>query len=164
MFDRYVEQYGPKIYALCLKLCNGTCADAQDLYQDTWFKAYKARRQFEPDKQFAPWVTRICVNTYKDKLRRQRIVEFVNGPTAEEHSKMLEALPATQKDLLQLEVRDAVATLPQHLKICITLYYFFGYNIDETAVALGIPPGTVKSRLSKARERLRKEMADDEPV
>ncbi|MFV0414450.1 MAG: RNA polymerase sigma factor, partial [Oscillospiraceae bacterium] len=148
-----------KLYGLCLKLCNGRSADAQDLYQETWLKAYRWHGRYNPAQSFLNWLTRICVNTYRDMLRRQKLLRFISPKEPEEQQALLDGIPDGARPEESIEVRDAVARLPEGLRLCVTLYYFYGQSTEETAGALSLPPGTVKSRLNKARALLKKELS-----
>ena len=64
MIDQYIRQYGKRLYGLCLTLCADPF-EAEDLYQETWLKALKNLSRYDPSREFEPWLTRICVNTYR---------------------------------------------------------------------------------------------------
>lgn len=162
MVDELIKQYGSKVYALCLKLYNGDENNAKDLYQDTWLKVYCYIEKYDTNKNFLPWVGSICANTYKDKYRHKKILSFVSMKSQEEQDFFLNSIPQTQEEEKYQDVRDAIKELPEKLKICIVLYYFNGLSVEETSKCLNIPVGTVKSRLSKARKILKKELTENE--
>ena len=64
MIDQYIQQYGRRLYGLCRSLC-ASPYDADDLYQETWLRVVKHISQYDPSREFEPWLTRICVNTYR---------------------------------------------------------------------------------------------------
>lgn len=64
MIDQYIQQYGRRLYGLCRSLCSSPY-DADDLYQETWLRVVKHISQYDPSREFEPWLTRICVNTYR---------------------------------------------------------------------------------------------------
>ncbi|MDL2234957.1 RNA polymerase sigma factor [Christensenellaceae bacterium OttesenSCG-928-L17] len=161
MFNQYLEQYGNRIYALCLKLQGGRKEEADDLYQETWLNAYRGFSSYRRDEAFLAWVTKICVNAYRDMLRKQKRHAAHRYTGGQEPQAVLESIPAKSEDEAHLAVRDAVEKLPETLKICITLYYFFGSSVEETAATLRIPQGTVKSRLSRARTLLKEELEQE---
>ena len=76
--DRYIQAHGRRLFGLCLTLCAHR-QDAEDLYQDTWLKALAAFDQYDPSRPFEPWLTRICVNTYRNTLRRLARSPIFNG-------------------------------------------------------------------------------------
>ena len=71
MINDYISLYGKRLYGLCVKLCGNT-VDADDLYQETWLKAYQKILQYDTVRSFEGWITGICVNTYRDLLRKQK--------------------------------------------------------------------------------------------
>lgn len=158
--DRYIQAHGQRLFGLCLTLCAHR-QDAEDLYQDTWLKALANLDQYDPARPFEPWLTRICVNTYRNTLRRlARSPIFTGFRTGEEKEALLNAVPArSQPDYAPLY--QAIHGLPEKLRVAVILYYFEDMDIASTAQVLGIPPGTVKSRLNKARTKLKEVLGDE---
>lgn len=102
MFDNYIEKHGKRIYGLCLHLCASE-QEAQDLYQETWLRALSSFDRFDKTRDFEPWITKICVNTYRNFLRRKR--HEVTVPVKEEaaaekddHSELYAALTDCRKN------------------------------------------------------------------
>ncbi len=153
MIDQYIRQYGKRLYGLCLSLCANTF-EADDLYQDTWLQVLKHISQYDPSRAFEPWLTKICVNTYRNALRRLSRSPLLNFQTNEEKDALLCTIPAPE-DPDYSELYEAIGKLPEKLRLAVILFYFQDMDIAATAEALGIPEGTVKSRLSKARKRLK---------
>lgn len=159
MIDQYIRQYGKRLYGLCLSLCANSF-DADDLYQETWLRVVKSISQYDPTKEFGPWLTKICVNTYRNVLRRLTRSPFLDFRTNEEKDAQINAVPDAEKaDYSPLY--EAIDRLPEKYRIAVILFYFQNMDVASTAHVMGIPEGTVKSRLSKARKRL-KEMLDGE--
>lgn len=154
MIDQYIRQYGRRLYGLCLHLCADR-ADAEDLYQETWLKVMKNLDKFDQVREFEPWLTRICVNEYRNVLRRlRRSPVYDRFSTSEEKDLLLASIKAEeQKDYMDLYA--AIRKLPEKLRVTIILYYFEDMDIRSTARTLGIPEGTVKSRLNQAKKRLK---------
>ena len=154
MFDEYISSCGKRLYGLCQKLC-GSREDAEDLYQETWIKAYKFFDRYDRTKAFEGWLTAICVNTYRDMLRRQKWKSlFVRFGTNAEKDLALSGIPAPDEPEFS-DVRDAVNALPEKYRIVTVLYYFNGLDVEKTSQVLKIPMGTVKYQLHKAREMLK---------
>ncbi len=163
MLDQYIEQYGQRLYGLCLALCRNRY-DAEDLYQETWLRALAALDRYDGRQPFSPWLTRICVNRYRDVLRRRRrSVETDAFSTAEEKERAMESAAAEMPEDLS-HVREAVDALPEKLRLAVICHYFYDMDLAITAKALGVPVGTVKSRLSRARERLKEVLNDENPL
>lgn len=158
MIDEYIRQYGKRIFGLCLSLC-GNRHDAEDLYQDTWLKALKEIRRYDESRPFEPWLTQICVNTYRNELRRLSRAPFVQFSSNETRDQLFATLAAPeQKD--HLDLYRAIDALPEKLRLTVILFYFREMDVNQTAQTLGIPPGTVKSRLNKARKLLKEVLTD----
>ena len=151
--DQYIRKYGKRLYGLCMTLCADK-HEADDLYQDTWVKVLKRFDTYDPSRDFEPWLTRLCVNTYRDRLRRLSRSPFLNFSTNETKEAFL--LTATAPELEDYsDLYAAIDQLPEKLRLTIILFYFEDMDIEKTAQTLGIPTGTVKSRLHKARIQLK---------
>lgn len=153
MIDQYIQQYGKRLYGLCLSLCRNPF-EADDLYQETWLKVLKNFEKYNSNMEFEPWLTKICVNTYRNTLRRIARTPLLNFSSNEEKDLLLDSVPAPEvKDYTELY--EAINKLSEKLRLAVVLFYFQDMDITGTAYALGIPEGTVKSRLNKARKRLK---------
>ena len=159
MIDQYIILYGKRLYGFCLFLCANSF-EADDLYQETWLKVVKSISQYDVSKAFEPWLTKICVNTYRNTLRRISRSPIVNFASNGEKERFLQSVPAPdQKDYTSLY--EAIEKLPEKLRLTVILFYFRDMDIAETAMVLGIPEGTVKSRLNKARKLLKEVLSDE---
>ena len=160
MLDDYIEKHGRRLYGLCRTLCQNP-DDADDLYQDTWLKVHQKFDRYNPEYEFEGWLTRICVNTYKDHWRKKKLsIIFDLFDSQEAKDAVLENAAAKEKEDYS-DLRAAVQRLPDKFRLTVLLDYFKELDVEQTARILNIPPGTVKSRLSKARILL-KEMITDE--
>ena len=122
MIDQYIRQYGKRLYGLCLSLCANTF-EADDLYQDTWLRVVKSISQFDPSREFEPWLTRICINTYRNTLRRIARSPLLNFRSNEEKDALLQSVPApANPDYGPLY--EAIDGLPEKLRLAVILYYF----------------------------------------
>ncbi len=158
MIDEYIRQYGKRLFGLCLSLC-GNRHDAEDLYQDTWLKVLKEIRRYDESRPFEPWLTQICVNIYRNELRRLSRAPFVQFSSNETRDQLFATLAAPeQKD--HLDLYRAIDALPEKIRLTVILFYFRDMDVNQTAQTLGIPPGTVKSRLNKARKLLKEVLTD----
>ncbi len=160
MIDQYIRTYGKRLYGLCRTLCANSF-DADDLYQDTWLKVVSSISRYDPKQPFEPWLTKICVNTYRNTLRRLTRSPIFNGfASTEEKTAVLER--AASPDVPDYShLHDAIDHLPEKLRLTVILFYFEGMDTNAVAQVLGIPPGTVKSRLSKARQLLKEVLTDE---
>lgn len=159
MIDQYIQKYGRRLYGLCRSLCADPF-DADDLYQETWLRVVKHISKYDPSREFEPWLTRICVNTYRSILRRLAKSPLLDFSSGEEKDRLLASIPAPEKtDYAPLY--EAVGKLPEKLRLAVVLFYFRGEDLASTAQILNIPVGTAKSRLNKARKRLKEVLADE---
>ena len=159
MIDQYIQRYGRRLYGLCRSLYPNPC-DADDLYQETWLRAVKHFSKYDPSREFEPWLTKICVNTYRSALRRLARAPLLHFSSGEEKDRVLNSVPAPEnRDYVPLY--EAVDKLPEKLRLAVILFYFQGEDLASAAGILGIPVGTVKSRLSKARKQLKEVLSDE---
>ena len=150
MIDQYIQQYGRRLYGLCRSLCSNPF-DADDLYQETWLRVVRHISKYDSTRDFEPWLTRICVNTYRSTLRRLAKSPLLDFSSEEEKARLLDSIPAREeKDYTSLY--KAVDRLPEKLRLAVILYYFQGEDLASAAKILNIPVGTAKSRLTKARK------------
>lgn len=155
-----IKAYGPRLFGLCMTLCKDK-HDAWDLYQETWLRAYEKQEQYNPSQSYEGWLTSICVNRYRDYMRRLKIAPFFDMfATTEEKDRIIDHIPMEEKEDFR-EVREAVDNLPQKLREAVVLFYFEDKDIHKTAECMGIPEGTVKSRLVKARALLKEVLQDE---
>ena len=154
MVDYYIRRHGRKLYGLCMTLCANT-DDADELYQDTWIKVIENISKYDQARDFGPWLTRICVNIYRNKLRRLLRSPIWDGfASGEEKDALINSIPAPTPDD-NSDLHEAINRLPEKLRLTVILFYFEDMDAATAAKALGIPAGTVKSRLNKARKMLR---------
>ena len=158
MLDQYIRQYGKRLYGLCRTLCQDPF-EADDLYQETWLRALNNLDRYDPSLPFEPWLTRICVNLYRNTLRRLARSPLFRFRTQEEQDAVMNSLPAPEIPDYR-ELYDAIDALPEKLRLVVILYYFEDMDVQKVGDVLKIPAGTVKSRLSKARGKLKEVLKD----
>jgi RNA polymerase sigma-70 factor (ECF subfamily) len=157
LFDEYINAHGKRLFSLCLKLCAHR-EDAEDLYQETWIKAYRFYDRYDSEQEFEKWLTTICANTFRDLLRRQKWKSlFIPFRSNEEKDALLSSIPAVEAEDFS-EVKEAVDSLPDKYRLVTVMYYWDGCDVKKTAELLSIPEGTVKYQLHKARELLKRRL------
>lgn len=160
--EAYITAHGLALTKLCLSLTNNR-HDAEDLYQSTWEKAICRFKRYDNTRPFEKWLFAICVNTYRDRLRRYDNSKILRFHSSEEQESFLSSIPCEDGDRDEyLALRAAVQKLKPALREVVALYYFRDYSIAELAEILAIPEGTAKSRLATARAELRKELSDND--
>lgn len=128
---------------------------AEEIYQETFLRVYRHRDRFRPDTRFRPWVFAIATNLCRDHFRRLKRRREVPLPEV-----MVDPQPGPAERagsaLDSIRVRHAIAELPEQHREVLLLRHFSELSVEETAQALGIPTGTVKSRLHHALAKLMK--------
>jgi RNA polymerase sigma-70 factor (ECF subfamily) len=139
-------------------LLTGTAADAEDAVQEAFVKAYRALDRFRAGSPFRPWLLAIVANEARNRRRSAGRRERLALRAAEDPLSG-GAVPSPEAALLDAERReellDAVNELREDDRLAIACRYFLGLSEEETASALGWRRGTVKSRTSRALDRLR---------
>ncbi len=158
-FERLLSAQEGRMYAVALRMC-GNREDAQDCVQEAMIRIYRAISSFKGQSSFATWVYRITMNSCLDELRRRKtrtstsldaMLENGFAPSDEDDTPERHSLQAEQKRLLE----RAIAELPEDMRAAIVLRDVQGCSYDEIALALDTNVGTIKSRISRGRERLR---------
>jgi RNA polymerase sigma-70 factor (ECF subfamily) len=132
--------------------------EAEDIAQEALVKAYRAMGRFRPEASFRPWLLAIvrneASNRRRSRGRRLRLIERVSAePSAGDAAPSPETVVVDRTETDDLV--SAVDRLPENHRLVLVCRYFLGLSEAETADVLGIPPGTVKSRCSRALERLK---------
>ena len=139
----------------------GSAADAEEVVQDAFVKAYRARGRFRSGAPFRPWLLAIVANEARNRRRATGRRARLSLQLAEERPSG-GAAPSPEVALLAREERAellaAVDRLGEEQRAAIACRYFLGLSEAETAAVLGCRPGTVKSRLSRALARLEEEL------
>jgi RNA polymerase sigma-70 factor (ECF subfamily) len=158
-FERLIGQYQAKVYTFAFAF-TGSADRAQDLAQDALVKVYKSIGGFRFQSAFSTWLYSIVKNTYLDALKsragRERALE---EPLSVREVEQLRHVATAEERLLQKESRRtlfrALRQVPLAYRSVVMLADVQGLGYDEIATALGVPIGTVKSRLKRGRDALR---------
>ena len=157
-FEAYVERYSPFLSKFCIKLC-GDLNDADDLFQETWARALQHFDAFDPEQSFKTWLFTICVNLDRDAKRRKRHTARRSFISAEEKERFLNTIPQEERDIDErLDLYHALNSLPEKYRVILSLYYLREFTGKEIAAILGIPEGTVASRLHTAKKLLKRRL------
>ena len=159
-FDLLVAKYQHKIISLINGMVKNP-SEAQDIAQDVFIKAYKAMPKFRGDSQFYTWLYRIAINTTKNYLSSSKRRLYDNSLDVDtvqvyEHSHRLRdnASPdkILQQEQLSQELKRVLKAMPNDLRTALTLREFHELNYEDIAEIMKCPVGTVRSRISRARE------------
>jgi RNA polymerase sigma-70 factor, ECF subfamily len=168
-FARLVDAYSGPLYRLALKML-GNGPDAEDALQNTFLKAFQHLDTFEGRSSLSTWLYRIASNEALMLLRKRRPeTTFSDIKSEEEADQSIDPVQFTdwcclpEQELLSAEARTtldrAVQHLPETLRIVFVLRDIEGLSIQETSQVLGLSETAVKTRLLRARLRLREEMS-----
>lgn len=168
-FARLVEVYSPMIYRLGLKMLNNP-QDAEDILQETFIKAYRHIGNFGGRSSISTWLYRIATNEALMAIRRKRPdtvsleVPSIHDTEPQDPLQIVDWCCLPEEDFLTSEVRarldEAAENLPVNLRVVFVLRDIEGLSTRETAEVLEISEMAVKTRLSRARLRLREELSE----
>lgn len=165
-FEELVRIYQNKVFALSVHLA-GNHNDAQDLAQEAFIRAYRSLGSFRNEADFGTWLHRITVNIWLNSRRKnstRQLVVYLDEPYQDgDGGEIRREIPSEDGDPLQLleekEYRSlvwtALAGLTEEHRAVLVLREIEGYSYEEVSQMLGCSLGTVKSRLSRAREVMR---------
>ena len=158
-FRYLVERYQDIVFGTAYNMTRNR-ALAEELAQDAFLSAWKGIRSFRRGRPFKPWLMRILVNTVMAH-RRRRTVETtpIEGSESEMESEVEDPVDAAESRSEQQALRRAIGELsPDHRQV-VVMRYFADMTVPEVARAAGLAEGTVKSRLHRAHQALRQELA-----
>jgi RNA polymerase sigma-70 factor (ECF subfamily) len=176
-FSRAIEETMDALYTVALRLTrNG--ADAEDLVAETVAKAWAAFGQLEDRERFRPWVFRILHNSFISDYRKKKARPIEDsdvrlstcGEDDDDIFSLLETMPHDflvwwgnpereyVNKLLGDDIRKAIANLPEAFRVTVILVNVEGLSYDEAAEVLGVPPGTVRSRMKRGRTLLQRSL------
>ncbi len=166
-FEQDVIPYMRKLYPAALRMTRNP-SDAEDLLQETFARAYAAFHQFRPGTNLSAWLYRILANTFINTRRKvgrepaQSLFSELGEMQVPENLLSQSAAPSAEEEALDRladsEVFRALRDLPEGFSTTIYLADVEGYPYKEIAEIMGIPIGTVMSRLHRGRERLRERL------
>ncbi|MFL5767460.1 MAG: sigma-70 family RNA polymerase sigma factor [Actinomycetota bacterium] len=158
-FAELVRRHEARVYSIALRM-TGRQEDARDAAQDAFVTAYRKLSSFRGDAAFTTWLHRVTVNATYDLLRKRsrtpEPVAEVPEPVAASHIEDPAGRVAER-----LEVRDALALVPEEFRAVLVLRDMEDLPVEEVAEILGLPVGTVKSRCHRARVALGRILAGE---
>ena len=163
-FAQLMRRWEGPIQRLCTRM-TGDAHRAQDLTQETFVRVFARRKEYRPDGKFSTWLWRVALNLCYDELRRQqRRAESSLDEAGDDMVARLEtyAAPELAPDGMLADrerderVRKALMRLPDRYRAVLTLRHYEDLKFCEIGQVLGIPEGTVKSRMAEALTRLGK--------
>jgi RNA polymerase sigma-70 factor (ECF subfamily) len=149
-FELLLQRYRQRLFAF---LSRRTPAQPEDLFQETWLRVVRARASFDPARRFSTWLFQIANNLCRDGARRSALEAREQTQLKSDGAAFAGASCASLDT--KLEVQQQLARLPERLREVLVLRYFEDLGEREIAEVVGVPPGTVKSRLHAAVRALR---------
>jgi len=161
-FDVLVLRYQHKVLKLIMRYVRDA-AEAEDVAQEAFIKAYRALPGFRGDSAFYTWLYRIAINTAKNSLvaKKRRPLDYdldLQDPEQHDMQNRLQDSDTPEALVLSDEIREtvnaAIAALPEELRTAIVMREIDGLSYEEIAAAMDCPVGTVRSRIFRAREAI----------
>jgi RNA polymerase sigma-70 factor (ECF subfamily) len=171
-FNELVERYSSSIYNLAYRILLDR-AEAEDIVQDTFLRAYLALPHSHTERPFRPWVITIALNACRSALRKKRPLLFAEvTPQDEDEDEFIDTLPSESKspaEVMETEeleslLRQAVAALPEEERMILTLRYNENLSYEQIGELLQIPTGTVGTHLYRAKRHLYAAISDNQEV
>lgn len=162
-FETLMGAYEKKIYALCLRMM-GNPHDGEDAAQEAMLRIWRTIGQYRFESAFSTWVYRVTASCCMDAIRKRQRYE---QPSLEEMGEASGFDPAdggetpqeqTERKETRSAIQQAIAAVPEGMREVFLLRDVHGLSVEETAQALQIAQGTVKSRLARAREKIAAEL------
>jgi len=164
-FEKLLYMYQDKVFSWSMKL-TGSAGDAEDLSQEVFLRAYRYISHFRGDSSFGTWLYRIALNIWLNDKRKKRVDsaysldDTISSEDGEVKREIADVTFEPQKvlsdSLMGEKLQKAVDSLPKDQKAAILLREVEDYTYDEIAHIMDCSVGTVKSRISRAREALKK--------
>jgi len=167
-FEELVTVYYKTVFNIALRMLSNT-EDASDLTQEVFIKIFKSIGTFEGKSSFKTWIYRITTNLCLDEFRtrkKMKVVSFdeqIENKNEESSLKLTDTGISPETKLLNSELKEtlnqAIMELPKDLRLAVVLRDVQNFSYEEISLALKCPQGTVKSRINRARQQLRKNLS-----
>ena len=148
-----IERYQKNLFAAAYNVC-ANAQDAEDVVQDTFLQYYSVNKQFNDEEHIKAWLLRVAINKAKDVTRRSRWKSTVSLEDINED------IPFEDPEVETFF--DEVMKLPEKYRVAIHLFYYEDMAVKDIADCLKISEGSVKMRLSRARDLLKERLTEDD--
>ncbi|MGA2759643.1 MAG: sigma-70 family RNA polymerase sigma factor [Candidatus Cybelea sp.] len=152
-FATLVERYDRAVYHLSYRMLHNV-EDARDATQEAFFKAFRSLRTFRAGAKFSTWIFAIAYHACCDRLARRK------HDSSDELPDRADPARGPEQEAIALDeasrLRRAIDSLPEKYRAVVTLFHLQGRQYEEIASVLGLPMGTVKTHLFRAKEQLRR--------
>jgi RNA polymerase sigma-70 factor (ECF subfamily) len=167
--EQVYEEYNRYIYHLCLKLTRNS-AEAEDLMQEVWVKVVRYESYVAEVEHVKAWLTTICMNTFRDRYRKNvRRSKYMMSQPETLDVPVLDLVPnedpstetVVEQEVISKIVQDKISQLDSIYRNTLLYFYVNQYSLVEIAELMKVSIGTVKSRLFRAKQRLKDLMMSD---
>ncbi len=171
-FGELVDLYKDKIFHLAYRML-GNKQEAEDVMQDTFLRVYKNLDKYDANQKFSTWIYRIATNLCIDRLRKRKWnfsldAEISDAEGLDWYSMLQSEEPGPEKQILlsetQRQIRSAIGALPEKYRSVVVLRYLQDLSLQEISEVLGMPVTTIKTRVHRGREFLRKRLEKDKLI
>lgn len=149
-FEVFVTKHENRLYRTALAI-TGNVSDADDVVQEAFLRAYEKAPEFESEEHEKAWLIRVTVNLCNSCLR---------SPWRKRTEPLLDSYPAM--DLKQHELLERILALPPKYRTVIHLFYYEGYSIKDISGLTGQKEATIRSHLTRARQKLKSVLKEDD--
>jgi RNA polymerase sigma-70 factor, ECF subfamily len=165
-FAELVDLYKDKIYHLGYRMLNQR-QESEDVVQETFLRVYTNLERYDENQKFSTWIYRIATNLCIDRLRKRKPsfsldAELSDGEGTDWHAMLASDEASPEAEIIlsetQQNIRDAIETLPNKYKSVVVLRYLHDMSLQEISDILEMPVTTVKTRVHRGREFLRKKL------
>ena len=152
-FAQLADRYERKVYRLCCSLLRDP-DQAADAAQESLVRVWKALPKYDRRASLSTWIYTITRNRCLTALERRRDLDSMSDPAVAQAAEAVQPSAAEQgRDHLEM-LRELVEALPERYRNALILYYYEEKSVDEVAAMLGLPEGTIKTNLHRARAML----------
>ncbi|PRO67161.1 RNA polymerase sigma factor SigW [Alkalicoccus urumqiensis] len=165
-FAELVELYKDRVYHVAYRIL-GNVHEAQDVSQEAFLRAYTNLDSYDENRKFSTWIYRIATNLAIDRIRKKKpdfnLEDRVGGTeNLDYHSQFADETPLPEEQIVKLEmqewVQDEIMQLPPKYRTAVILKYIEDLSLKEIAEVMNLPVATVKTRIHRGREALRKRL------
>lgn len=167
-FAEIVELYQDKLYRVCFRML-GNKHEAEDIAQEAFVRAFVNIHTFDTNRKFSTWLYRIGTNLCIDRIRKKKPDYYLDAEVAgtqglNMYSQIASTEELPEEEVLKMEMQDRVqyeiSRLPDKYRAVIVLKYMEDLPLQEISDILDMPLGTVKTRIHRGREALRKQLSN----
>jgi RNA polymerase sigma-70 factor (ECF subfamily) len=155
-FAEIVERWQDPLVALAYRFCHDR-GRAEDMAQEAFVRAFRALHQWRREAAFSTWLFALATNVYRAELRRRR-APLVSLDDVADPVDAFDVAGDHEDSDRRAALRRALHALPARYRDALVLFYFHEMDVERAAASLGVPVGTVKARLSRGRELLRRKL------